>query len=358
MMPAAVAEYLSQLTLRLETHLERRLAGAWLVGSGALGDFDTRRSDLDVQAVCTTRLARVELGSLAAALSHPALRCPVRGLEFVLYACEDLADPDGPAFQLNLNSGPRMEHHVGYDPDAEPRFWFVLDTAIARERARPLAGLSPSVLLPPPSRPLVLSALRDALAWYRAYDPAEAVLAACRAWAWATRGRWLSKGGAATWAAAQLPDPAAVAKALARRADPGAPGPTPSEVEGLLEPVERLLDARAHAQPSPSREGLSEPEGERGPDSCPRRRAIPSAGGRAESRCAFDADAPHHRPLPRHRCPLLLLCRKAAFSARAHQTVALDEQEVCDGMHRRRRHSPGEGGVSIRDARSAIATRA
>src|SRR5918997_1310968 len=206
-MPSAVAEYLSELTLRLETHLERRLAGAWLVGSGALGDFDSLRSDVDVQAVCTTRLGRAELGRLVAALSHPALRCPVRGLEFVLYAREDLSDSHAPAFQLNLNTGPRMEHHVGYDPDA--------------------------------------------LAWYHAYDLAEAVLAACRAWAWATQGRWLSKGDAAAWAVAQLPDPAPVAKALARRADPTAPGPTASEVEGLLEPVKRLLHARANS-PVPS----------------------------------------------------------------------------------------------------------
>jgi hypothetical protein len=249
-MPSGVAEYLSELTRRLEGHLERRLAGAWLVGSGALGDFDTMRSDLDVQAVCTARLARAELERLAAALSHPTLRCPVRGLEFVLYAREDLSDCHAPAFQLNLNTGPRMEHHVGYHPDAEPRFWFVLDTAIAHERARPLAGLPPDVLLPPPSRPLVLTALREALAWYRSHDGAEAVLAACRAWAWAAQGRWLSKGDAAAWAAPQLPDPAPVAKALAPRADPAAPGPTPSDVELVLRPVERLLARRAR-QPAP-----------------------------------------------------------------------------------------------------------
>jgi hypothetical protein len=240
MLPA-IAEYLSELTHRLEAHLEERLAGAWLVGSGAFGDFDRMRSDLDVQAVCSTRVARVELERLAAALSHPALPCPVRGLEFVLYAREDLANPRGPAFQLNLNTGPRMDHHVGYDPDAAPRFWFVLDVAIARERARPLAGRPPSELLPAPSRPLVLSALRDALARYRNSDGAEAVLSACRAWAWATQGHWLSKREAATWAAAQLPDPAPVARALARRADPAAPGPTPSDVAAVLEPVERLL---------------------------------------------------------------------------------------------------------------------
>jgi Domain of unknown function (DUF4111) len=250
-MPSAVAEYLSELTLRLEAQLERRLAGAWLIGSSALGDFDRMRSDLDVQAVSTTRLARAELERLVAALSHPALRCPVRGLEFVLYARGDLSGSHGPAFQLNLNTGPGMRHHVGYDPEAEPRFWFVLDTAIAREHARPLAGLSPSTLLPPPSRSLVLSALRAALGWYRAYDGAEAVLAACRAWAWATQGRWLSKGDAAAWATSQLSDPAPVAKALARRVDPATPGPTPSEVEEVLEHVERLLAARAH-RPAPA----------------------------------------------------------------------------------------------------------
>jgi hypothetical protein len=251
-MPSGVADYLYELTRRLEAHLGRRLAGAWLVGSGALGDFDTMRSDLDVQAVCTTRLARAELERLAAALSHPTLRCPVRGLEFVLYAREDLSDCHAPAFQLNLNTGPRMKHHVGYHPDAEPRFWFVLDTAIARERARPLAGLPPDVLLPPPCRPLVLTALREALAWYRSYDGAEAVLAACRAWAWAAQGRWLSKGDAAAWAGPKLADPAPVAKALAHRADPAAPGPTLSDVELVLTPVERLLGARPTSLPPPS----------------------------------------------------------------------------------------------------------
>lgn len=122
----------------------------------------------------------------------------------------------------------------------------MLDTAIARERARPLAGLPPDVLLPPASRPLVLSALREALAWYRAYDGAEAVLAGCRAWAWAAQGRWLSKGDAAAWAAPLLQDPAPVAKALAYRADPAASGPTPSEVELVLTRVQRLLAARVH----------------------------------------------------------------------------------------------------------------
>jgi hypothetical protein len=39
-----------------------------------------------VRAVATERLPRADLVRLAAALSHPALECPVRGLELVLYA--------------------------------------------------------------------------------------------------------------------------------------------------------------------------------------------------------------------------------------------------------------------------------
>jgi hypothetical protein len=242
---SAIAAYLSELTTRLEARVGDRLVGAWLVGSGALGDFDRLRSDVDVQAVCTVRFARMELRRLAAALSHEALPCPVRGLEFVLYAREDLADPLGPAFQLNLNTGPGMEHHVGYDPTAEPRFWFLLDVAIARQHAHPLAGLPPETVLPALPRPLVLSALRDALRWYRAHDAAQAVLAACRAWAWAIDGRWHSKGDAAAWATAKVADSAPIGKALARRSDPAVPGPTPAEAAAVLAPVEHLLAAGA-----------------------------------------------------------------------------------------------------------------
>lgn len=236
-MGPAVADYLDELTRRLEQRLGERLAGAWLAGSGALGDFDAARSDVDVQAVATTRLARDELQRVASDLSHPALECPVRGLEFVLYAREDLVDPRGPAFQLNLNTGPRMDHHAGYDPDAEPRFWFVLDVAIAREHARPLIGAPPADLYAPPPRRLVLTALRESLAWFREHDASAAVLAACRAWAWTTEGRWLSKADAAAWAAARLADPAPIDKALAHRADPTAAAPSRHDVAAMISNV-------------------------------------------------------------------------------------------------------------------------
>jgi hypothetical protein len=190
----------------LRDRLGDRLVSAWVVGSGALGDFDPARSDIDVQAVASERPARAELEDVAAALSHPDLPCPVRGLEFVLYAREDLRDPRGPAFSLNLNTGPGMRRHAGYDPDAEPRFWFILDVAIGREHARSLTGAAPADMLPELPRALIVSGLRDALAWWQANDPPGANVSACRSWAWLEEGRWLSKSEATAWAAQRSGD--------------------------------------------------------------------------------------------------------------------------------------------------------
>ena len=129
-----------------------------------------------------------------------------------------------PRFSLNLNTGPGMTHHEGYDPDAEPSLLVHagrLDRARARGPARRAAPVARS------SRRwtarLVAAAARDSLDWWAGYDGGQAVLAACRAWAWATEQRWLSKGEAAAWAIARLDDPAPVIAALARRADPSVP---------------------------------------------------------------------------------------------------------------------------------------
>ena len=70
-----------------------------------------------------------------------------------------------------------MEHHEGYDPDAEPRFWFVLDLEIAREHAKPLVGPHPRELV---GELDVRDALRESLAWWRDYGGQQALMAACR----------------------------------------------------------------------------------------------------------------------------------------------------------------------------------
>ena len=203
---ADIESYLADLVARMRDGLDDRLIGAWLFGSGALGDLDPATSDLDVQVVTTVRLARAEREDLAARLSHPGLACPVRGLELVLYAREDLFDPLGPAFQLNLNTGPRMAQHVAYEPSEDPRFWFVLDVAIGREAGLALAGPPSAEVFPELPAALVRDALQQALAWFATNDPrgGQAALAAARAWAWAEEGRWLAKRPAALWLTARV----------------------------------------------------------------------------------------------------------------------------------------------------------
>jgi hypothetical protein len=216
---------------RLSDRLGDRLRGAWLVGSAALGDFAPDRSDLDVQAVTTGVLPERESRELALTLSHEVLPCPARGLEFVLYAEPDLHRTDGPAFQLNLNTGGRMARHLALDPAGDPRFWFVIDVAIARPHGRRLAGLPAQALLPKLPRRLVLHALLDAIAWSRrpAADDGDAALAAARAWAWASDGRWRSKREAAEWARDRVAEEGLVAGAeAALRAQLAATGPARS----------------------------------------------------------------------------------------------------------------------------------
>jgi hypothetical protein len=244
------AAYLNELLHRLREVLRGRLEGAWLVGSGALGDYDPARSDIDVQAVTRMRVSLADRHRVARALSHDALPCPVRGLEFVLYARDDLEDAAGPALMLNLNTGPGMTEHVAFTPDAEPRFWFTIDVAIARQHGRTLAGPPAATAFPELPRELVVPALQDAMEWFAHHDTSAVgtVLGACRTWAWATDGHWRSKAESAAWARSRLADPRPVDKALALRDDASGPPLMRSEVDVVLASARRALDAVAPAR--------------------------------------------------------------------------------------------------------------
>ncbi len=207
--------YVEEVLRRVRSALGERLVGVWLVGSAALGDFSPQRSDIDIQAVASEWLPMRERAGLAEALSHDALPCPAKGLEFVLYAREGLDAPEGPSFQLNLNTGERLEHHLSFQPEQDPRFWFVIDVSIARQDAVVLAGRPASRMFPELPCPLVVAALRDALDWHEVHaSGGEAIRSAYRAWAWATDGVWRSKSEAANWARGRLDDPPELAKAL------------------------------------------------------------------------------------------------------------------------------------------------
>jgi hypothetical protein len=247
--PAPLRPYVDEVALRVRDALDGSLMGVWLVGSAALGDYDPRRSDIDVQAVVTHRLPRSERRTLAGRLEHGVLPCPARGLEFVLYAIEDLAAAGGPCFQLNLNTGARMEHHVACDADEDPAFWFTIDASIARQSGVALTGPPAAVVFPELPRPLVAAAVLDALDFFAGASGSrdEALLSACRAWAWAVDGVWRSKGESALWARPRVADAGPVERVLRRRVGEPAEPPGDSAVERLLASARAALTA--HVSP-------------------------------------------------------------------------------------------------------------
>jgi hypothetical protein len=222
--PRAVSSYLDAVAEQVAATAGAALRGVWLTASAALGDFDPARSDLDVQALTDRELPAQARLALAADVAHGRLPCPARGLELVLYEPRGLAAADGPAPQLNVNTGARIDRRVELETDPAERFWYAIDVAIAREHGVALRGAEPAVLLPELPPALLVRALGEALDWFVANDRAgvATVLTACRARAWADDGRWRSKRDAAAWAAARSAVPGAIERAVAARADPAA----------------------------------------------------------------------------------------------------------------------------------------
>lgn len=186
--PPELAGYLD--TLVAELGRVAPLEAVYLVGSAAVGAYEPGRSDVDVVAVTTRSLSLAERRTLAAAAE--AIPCPARKLELVVYR------RGSTAWELNLNTG----EHVGFDPEEEPSFWFVLDRAIAEQHALPLLGPSWGELFDPVPDEAIEAALDEAAAFDGWDDERGAALAAARARIWRETGRWASKREAAAAGAA------------------------------------------------------------------------------------------------------------------------------------------------------------
>jgi predicted nucleotidyltransferase len=154
---------------------------AFLVGSGAAGGFDPKTSDVDL-VVVVEQLSGADKAAVVERVA--ALERPVRDLELVVYA-QGLQPPE---FALNVNEGEER-------PDEE-RFWFVLDAAVAQDRAMPVWGRRPwsEFFAPiPPER--VREAMQESLDWSerQAADNEFARAQAVRARRYLERGEWITK---------------------------------------------------------------------------------------------------------------------------------------------------------------------
>jgi hypothetical protein len=194
-------QYLAEIAARMRGIFEAELVGVYAGGSYALGDYLEGRSDIDVAAVARSRASRERKDAVVAALRHEALPCPARGLEFVLYDAAAVGTPSSEAaFDLNLNTGARMDFRVDYDPRGIEAHWFPIDRSILAQHGVALAGPPPAEVFAPLPRQRVVSILRESLRWHELGGAADAVLNACRAWRYAADGTWSSKPAAGAWA--------------------------------------------------------------------------------------------------------------------------------------------------------------
>jgi hypothetical protein len=205
-LPPEVSRYLDRLVGELLLVLGDRLSGVYGLGSLALGDFRPGRSDIDVYAVVDRPLDEDVKLSVAAACRHGRLPCPARKLEMVLVcAAVAAAAVAAPDWELNLNTGEGQPDHVGLDPAAEPRHWFVVDLAVAHQCGLTLFGPPPQDLIAAPDAADVRAAQLAVVTWYARHgEEAEVAAAACRAWHWRATGLFVPKRRAIEWVAQQI----------------------------------------------------------------------------------------------------------------------------------------------------------
>ena len=223
------------------------LVGAYFVGSVALGGYVDGESDVDMVAVCGDVVDEATGDAVIERVLDLTPTCPARGLELTLYraavASSRRADT---AFELNVNGGPRMPRSVHRAPEEEPRFWYVLDRAVAHRHGVPISSPPASTVFSDLPRPVLLEVMGESVRWHRDHEKTTlySVLNASRAWRFAVEDVLGSKLEGASWARARWEAPEVIDAAVALRHGHAAPLDA-SDVDHFLAHVERVLTTAA-----------------------------------------------------------------------------------------------------------------
>ena len=245
--PEDVAAFGDHVAGVLRPPLAEGLVGAYFVGSVALGGYVPGESDIDIVAVCERSVPAEQRQAIATELLRATARCPTRGLEFTLYRLDIASSPpDRADFDVNVNGGPRMDASVHVSPDEEPRFWYVLERAIAHRHGAVIAGPPAADVFADASRAQLLEVMRESMRWHRRHERATlySVLNGSRAWRFAGEDILGSKLAGATWARSRWPNPSLIDAAVDLRH--GRPAHLDEgDVDEFLDHVEHALDAAA-----------------------------------------------------------------------------------------------------------------
>lgn len=241
--PDEVARFGQEIAEQVHTVLENDLVGAYFVGLISLGGYVAHESDIDILAVSASPVRLDRKRAIADGLLQSAVHCPARGLEFNLYRREVLArQPGGADFEVSVSGGPGMDRKVVFDPDAEPRFWYTLDRAIAHRSGVTIVGPPAAEVVADIPRPALLEAMAESMRWHREHEKATlySLLNAARAWRFAAENILGSKLEGATWARKQWTHPATIDAAVQLRRgrtadlDPGQVDEFDAHVEATL----------------------------------------------------------------------------------------------------------------------------
>lgn len=198
------------------------LEALWVGGSLATGDFDIRRSDVDLLVVSRNELSDEEKASLGQLLRHSSLRCPGHGLDLLVYRAREIAALRRvPHYEFSMASGVEWDDEIG---SGGPYPGGLIDLAVIRQCGVPLLGPMPADTMPRCPAGWIVEELRKGVEWHttRVHDPfhdpsgANAVLNACRTLYFRSHGVLASKSAGAEWLLSTRDAPL-VAEALAQR---------------------------------------------------------------------------------------------------------------------------------------------
>ena len=195
-----VDDYLTELARRMQEILGQELLAVYAAGSYALGAYEHGRSDIDVTAVVAGPLDAPTKQALVDALRHDALPCPARGLELVVYPLATARSGGGePGFELNLNTGARMDFRADFEPGDVEGFWFAIDRSIVREHGIPIHGPPADELIAEIPRESLLPLLAESVQWHRdsaTPTASDVILNTARTQHFVDTGHWISKPAA------------------------------------------------------------------------------------------------------------------------------------------------------------------
>ncbi|MCA1572547.1 MAG: DUF4111 domain-containing protein [Chloroflexi bacterium] len=215
--PEDAAAFGHEVAAMLASTLAGELVGVYFVGSIALGGYVRGESDIDIAAVCRHQLGEETKKAVADRLLAATINCPARGLEFTLYRAEVASfPPKGADFELNVNGGPRMARQVRLSSHDQPRFWYVIDRAIAHRYGTAISGPPSAEAFADIPRLLLLEVMGESMRWHREHEKATlySVLNASRAWRFALEDVLGSKLEGARWARGRWRAPSLVDAAV------------------------------------------------------------------------------------------------------------------------------------------------